>query len=174
MGCLYRSSSGETKFEVRVDGEVLRWRYLKKFFMFEIHAKFGVRLIHRIIDEVIVTTTYDAILQKVAEVALASAEIKFNKKVVSIEAPEDGRDVNHPVLLRTDDGLTQSFDEVVLTTPLGWLKRNKSAFSPGLPPRLSEAIDNVSVGYLEKVGKTTTHPPTQKKKKLCIAIFLLT
>ena len=127
----------------------------------ELHAYVGLRLIRRMIDEVIVTTTYGAILQKIAEAALASADIRFNKKVVSIEGSEDGRDANHPVLLRTADGLTHSFDEVVLTTPLGWLKRNKTVFSPGLPPRLSEAIDNVSVGYLEKVGRPTI--PTNKK-----------
>ena len=157
MGCLYRSLRGEAKLEVRVDGEMLHWRYLEIFFCVEAHAYVGARLIHKIIDEVIVTTTYGAILQKVAEVALALAEIKLNQKVISIEGLEDGRDSNQPVLLRTDDGSTQSFDEVVLTTPLGWLKQNKTAFSPTLPLRLSEAIDNVSVGYLEKVGKTTIH-----------------
>lgn len=136
---------------------------LKSSLYLKFDAYVGMRLIRRTIDEVIVTTTYEAILQKVAEVALASAEIEFNKKVVSIEGPENGRDANQPVILRTEDGSTQSFDEVVLTTPLGWLKRNKAAFSPGLPPRLSEAIDNVSVGYLEKVRKTTI-PPTHQEK----------
>lgn len=80
-----------------------------------------------------------------------SADIHFNKVVIGIETLEDARDQNSRVLLRTDDGCVQSFDEVILTTPLGWLKRNKSAFSPILPPRLSQAIDNVSVGHLEKV-----------------------
>ena len=143
---------------------MLCWRYLKPLLAFKFMLFLVVRLISRMIDEVIVTSTYGAILQKIAEIALASAEIRFNKKVVSIEGPENARDKNHPVLLRTEDGLTQSFDEVVLTTPLGWLKRNKAAFCPGLPPRLSEAIDNVSVGYLEKVGEST-HPPAKKIKK---------
>lgn len=102
-------------------------------------------------DEVIVTSTYGAILEKIAEAPLALADIQFNKKVVGVEAPEDARDKNARVVIRTDDGCTQSFDEVVLTTPLGWLKRNKDAFCPTLPPRLSQAIDNISVGYLEKV-----------------------
>jgi monoamine oxidase len=104
-----------------------------------------------VIDEVIVTSTYGAILQKIAELPLSSAEIVYNKKVVSIEGSEDGRAANRPVILRTADGSMYTFDEVVLTTPLGWLKRNKSAFSPSLPPRISQAIDNVSVGHLEKV-----------------------
>lgn len=134
---------------------MLCWRYLEIFFVLKVHDYVCMRLICRMmIDEVIVTSTYGAILQKIAELPLSSAEIRFNKRVVSIEGPEDGRDTNHRVLLRTDDGLMQSFDEVVLTTPLGWLKRNKTAFSPDLPSRLSQAIDNVSVGYLEKVGPT--------------------
>ena len=117
----------------------------------EIHVHHYRILISCVVDEVIVASTYGAILQKIAETPLSSAQIRYHKRVVGIDAPQDGRDLNHPVLLRTDDGSAQSFDEVVLTTPLGWLKRNKSAFSPHLPLRLSQAIDNVSVGYLEKV-----------------------
>ena len=105
------------------------------------------------VDEVIVTSTYGAILEKIAEAPLLSANIQLNKMVVGIETLEDARDKTSQVVLRTEDGCKQSFDEVVLTTPLGWLKRNKPAFSPTLPPRLSQAIDNVSVGYLEKVRK---------------------
>lgn len=103
------------------------------------------------IDEVIVTSTYGAILEKIAEAPLLLADIQFDKKVVGVEAPEDARNKNARVVIRTNDGGTQSFDEVILTTPLGWLKRNKNAFCPTLPPRLSQAIDNISVGYLEKV-----------------------
>lgn len=104
------------------------------------------------IDEVIVTSTYGAILEKIAKAPLLYADIQFNKLVVGIETQEDARDKNAQVLLRTDDGCEQLFDEVILTTPLGWLKRNKTAFSPTIPPQLSRAIDNVSVGYLEKVS----------------------
>lgn len=107
------------------------------------------------IDEVIVTSTYEAILGKIAEAPLLSADVQFNKRVVGVEALEDARGKRSQVLLRTDDGCTQSFDEVILTTPLGWLKRNKTAFSPTLPQRLSQAIDNISVGYLEKVRNST-------------------
>ncbi|KAI9813511.1 MAG: hypothetical protein M1832_006309 [Thelocarpon impressellum] len=102
-------------------------------------------------DEVIVTSTYAAILAKIAELPLSRAEVQLNERVVSIEAAEDARPAGRAVVLRTADGETQSFDEVVLTTPLGWLKRNKAAFSPALPARLSQAIDGVSVGNLEKV-----------------------
>lgn len=52
----------------------------------------------------------------------------------------------------TDDGRSQTFDGVVMTTPLGWLKRNKEGFTPSLDRRLLDAIDSISVGHLEKVS----------------------
>jgi hypothetical protein len=39
----------------------------------------------------------------------------------------------------------------VVTTPLGWLKKNKHAFEPPLPSRFSGAIDSIGYGSLEKV-----------------------
>lgn len=38
-----------------------------------------------------------------------------------------------------------------MTAPLGWLKQNKQTFVPQLPPRLSQAIDAIGYGSLEKV-----------------------
>ena len=43
------------------------------------------------------------------------------------------------------------FDQVVVTMPLGWLKKNPRAFVPPLPDRLSRAIGNIGYGCLEKV-----------------------
>jgi len=42
-----------------------------------------------------------------------------------------------------------------MTTPLGWLKRNKEGFTPSLDRRLLDAIDSISVGHLEKVKRLT-------------------
>lgn len=47
-----------------------------------------------------------------------------------------------------------SFDEVIVTCPLGWLKRNISSFSPALPSRITTAIEHISYGRLEKVYVT--------------------
>jgi len=89
----------------------------------------------------------------VAETALASAEIKLNKKVINVKsATGDKR-----VAVETGDGQVETFDEVVMTTPLGWLKRNKDVFTPPLSNRLHEAIDSISVGHLEKVFITFPH-----------------
>lgn len=48
----------------------------------------------------------------------------------------------------------QTFDEVIVTCPLGWLKRNTSSFSPPLPSRIIRSIGNISYGRLEKVYLT--------------------
>jgi protoporphyrinogen oxidase len=60
------------------------------------------------------------------------------EEIISETTPESSS-----VTIKTVDGTRNMFDEVVVTCPLGWLKLNKSrAFTPALPPRLSQAIDN--------------------------------
>jgi len=49
------------------------------------------------------------------------------------------------------DGFEDCFDHVVVTAPLGWLKRNESVFSPPLTPEISTAIHSLGFGNLEKV-----------------------
>lgn len=61
---------------------------------------------------------------------------------------------NNTVRVKTMSGKVLEFDELVVTTPLGWLKQNMKAFHPPLPDRLSQAIQNIGYGSLEKV-----HPP---------------
>lgn len=48
-------------------------------------------------------------------------------------------------------GAQLSFDELVVTCPLGWLQKNPQAFDPALPPGLTKAINSISYGCLEKV-----------------------
>jgi hypothetical protein len=89
--------------------------------------------------------TYKTILAKVAAPALAGANIELSTKVTHLKS------CSGIVLVATANGRTLEFDEVVVTTPLGWLKKNKNAFDPPLPPRLSTAIDSIGYGSLEKV-----------------------
>ncbi|KAI9890434.1 MAG: hypothetical protein M1814_003918 [Vezdaea aestivalis] len=97
-------------------------------------------------------STYKAILGLIEADALKNAEIKLSTEVVKIEySNADGDNAHQGVSLGTTSGATHTFDEVVVTTPLGWLKLNKSAFEPSLPPRLSDAINAISYGHLEKV-----------------------
>lgn len=100
--------------------------------------------------ETFVESTWEAILGEIAKVPIEKAEVRLGEKIVGIETNE--RNIKgSKVSLTTDKGETLSFDEVVITTPLGWLKRNKGAFNPALPPRLLNGIDAISVGHLEKV-----------------------
>jgi len=43
------------------------------------------------------------------------------------------------------------FDEVIMTAPLGWLKLHQEAFTPPLPLKITNAINHISYGRLEKV-----------------------
>lgn len=96
-------------------------------------------------EESIVCSTFSAILAEIARVPLKSATLLFNHKVVRISTVEKG------VKIGVATGEDFDFDGVVLTTPLGWLKRNETAFEPRLPGALKEAITSISVGHLEKV-----------------------
>ena len=101
-----------------------------------------------------VAGTYHKILAAVAKPALEHAIIKCNTPIVGIHAGsrEDDRDGRHPaVVLETSAGARHLFDEVVVTAPLGWLKRHTDAFEPRLPKRLEEAIDAIGYGTLDKV-----------------------
>lgn len=53
--------------------------------------------------------------------------------------------------VETTNGFSEVFDQVVVTVPHGWLKRNKSVFIPSLPRQISMAIDTIGYGRLEKV-----------------------
>lgn len=110
-----------------------------------------------------VETTYRAILQEVAKYAVEKASIRLNERVTKIESTHrdsgDGK-----IRVTTGKGEMLLFDEVIMTTPLGWLKQNRDAFQPHLPQRLLTAIENISVGHLEKVAC----PKIQRKLILTI------
>lgn len=92
--------------------------------------------------------TYKKILAHVAKPALENARILKNTTVSEIHYGYGAKDM---IQLQTTSGAVYVFDEVVSTTPLGWLKQNKAAFKPALPANLSNAIDAIGYGCLEKV-----------------------
>lgn len=92
--------------------------------------------------------TYAKILEAVARPVVAGAEVKYGKQVTKIDTKSVSDQV---VRISSEEGDRFEFDEVVLTAPLGWLKQNKQAFNPPLPPRVSHAVDNLGYGCLEKV-----------------------
>lgn len=98
-----------------------------------------------------VESTWEAILGEIARLPLEKAHVLFGRIVSKISTA--GRESEgDKVILRTDrSGEYLKVDEVVMTTPLGWLKQNKSCFSPPLPERVLSGIDGVSLSHLEKV-----------------------
>lgn len=120
-------------------GDPVEWQSLKFFFLEEC-----------IDDEnVFVASTYKAILGEIAGPALSRKAINFNTEISHFTRHADS------VELTTSGGEHYTHDEVVITCPLGWLKRHHtSTFTPALPPRLTTAINNISYGRLEKIYVT--------------------
>ncbi|KAK8149425.1 hypothetical protein G3M48_007018 [Beauveria asiatica] len=93
--------------------------------------------------------TYRKVLERVAKPVIDKADISFNTIMESIAYRINGKD---KITVHPRSGNSREFDEVVVTTPLGWLKKNQTkAFHPRLPHSLSTAIDAISYGCLEKV-----------------------
>jgi hypothetical protein len=103
-------------------------------------------------ENLFVAETYRKVLEKIAEPALKGANVRFEHKVETIRSNETEEDSRVTVELEGKESL--SFDEVVITAPLGWLKRNKHAFVPALPNRLRQAIDSIGYGNLDKVSSS--------------------
>ena len=62
------------------------------------------------------------------------------------------REAGGKVRIHTAKGEILDFDEVLMTTPLGWLKEHKDkAFEPALTESIQSGIEAISVGHLEKV-----------------------
>lgn len=93
-------------------------------------------------------SNHGKILARVAEKALNNAEIHLSTKVAAIESRNKG---THPKIIVRTNGRDLEFDEVVVTVPLGCLKRNTLTFSPPLPTPIVRAIQNTSYSRLEKV-----------------------
>jgi monoamine oxidase len=85
------------------------------------------------------------VLEMIAKPVLEGANIKLSTKVISVETTSLG---TAKVFVENEQF---EFDEVVITTPLGWLQKNKHVFNPPLPERFSQAIDSIGYGSLEKV-----------------------
>ncbi|PBP18346.1 hypothetical protein BUE80_DR010880 [Diplocarpon rosae] len=92
--------------------------------------------------------TYQKILANIAKPAIDGAKIKFSSTVNLVE------NVHQKISVHTESGLELDFDEVVITCPLGWLKKNNDVFRPELPARFSQAVDAIGYGTLEKVYVT--------------------
>lgn len=86
-------------------------------------------------------------MARVSALPLAQARIQYDTVMVAVEA-RAGQP--RPVCVTTSDNRQQYFDDVVVTVPLGWLKKNPESIRH-LEPRIASAIDSMSFGRLEKV-----------------------
>ncbi|KAK5062974.1 hypothetical protein LTR84_005050 [Exophiala bonariae] len=130
-------------------------------------------------ENVFVASTYRDILAEVWQSALEEQQrghlkVQLETEVIHVELLSEGaQSEGGKVRITTAASEKQTFDDVVVTAPLGWLKRNKdNVFTPALPARLSQAIDNINYGRLEKLyvtfpsafwlgkdgGDTSSHP----------------
>ena len=108
-------------------------------------------------EDAFVAETFEKILARVAEPVVANAgstaelALEFNTVVTAIQSvvTEDGRTRVRLKTAGSDE--SREFDGVIVTVPLGWLKRNKETFSPALPDDVGLAIDSISYGKLDKV-----------------------
>lgn len=100
------------------------------------------------IDDCFIPTNYKKIIARVSAVPLGQARIQLDTVMTTVEARTGGP---RPVCVTTSDGKEQYFDDVVVTTPLGWLKQHKDSI-PRIHPRIASAIDSISFGRLEKAS----------------------
>ncbi|KAK4991150.1 hypothetical protein LTR66_006621 [Elasticomyces elasticus] len=98
-------------------------------------------------DDCFIPTSYEKIMAKVSAIPLEKARIQLNTVMTSIEVRTSGA---LQICVTTSDGKVQYFDDVVVTTPLGWLKQHKKSI-PQMHPRVVSAIDAMSYGRLEKI-----------------------
>ncbi|KID83272.1 Amine oxidase [Metarhizium guizhouense ARSEF 977] len=101
-------------------------------------------------DDAFVASTYKNIIQLIGKTARSADAIQLGQEVVKVQTFSRNSD-NKAVAIELAGGQVKTFDEVVISCPLGWLKRHKSAFKPCLPLRLEQAIDSIGYGALEKV-----------------------
>ncbi|KIW03549.1 uncharacterized protein PV09_05310 [Verruconis gallopava] len=97
--------------------------------------------------------TYEKVLEHVSTPALKAGVVKLKHVVNKLISTDEAK-----VTVGLEGRGTETFDEVIVTCPLGWLKRNKSVFEPELPKRMSEAIDELGYGNLDKVYITFSKP----------------
>ena len=106
-----------------------------------------------LLENLFLSSTYKAILARIAQRALQGATVNLSKAVSSIDTAQFSQS-KPKVTVATADGRTQVFDAVVLTVPLGSLKRSQPALQPALTDRLLTAVKNISYGRLEKAFVT--------------------
>lgn len=108
-------------------------------------------------DDLFMASTYKDIIATLLATVRQRATLRLNCEVTQISNIRTG-----VVCVEAADGLKASFDNVIVTAPLGWLKRNELVFSPPLTPKISTAIRSLGYGNLDKVFVRFPHAFWQK------------
>ncbi|KAI1110484.1 hypothetical protein F5Y14DRAFT_465651 [Nemania sp. NC0429] len=97
-------------------------------------------------QDLFIASTYKGIIDMLLATVRKRAIVRLNCEVIRITHNRNG-----VITVEAADGFKGSFDNVIVTAPLGWLKRNESVFSPPLTPKISTAIRSLGYGNLDKV-----------------------
>lgn len=100
-----------------------------------------------------VASTYKPVLDIIAAPARNAGVIRLNTPISSITSNTAASTLpgQRRVVLAGPGAATFSVDSVIVTVPLGCLKRSSIAFDPPLPERIQQSISSLSYGHLEKV-----------------------
>ena len=90
--------------------------------------------------------------RRLVDAMASGVDVRLGRPVTEIEAFPDG------VRVRTADGEVEQGSHVVVTVPLGVLKRGLPRFSPALPPDRLAAIERLGFGRFEKVVLRFSEP----------------
>ncbi|KAI9722081.1 MAG: hypothetical protein M1828_004895 [Chrysothrix sp. TS-e1954] len=102
-------------------------------------------------DTLFVASSYKAMLDYVAEPVVRDAHIRFSTEVLQIKTLNAGSQDHKGVEILSSRGKSTTFDQVIVTSPLGYLQKHKHIFNPPMPDSLSNAVDAIHYGHLEKV-----------------------
>jgi hypothetical protein len=92
-----------------------------------------------------VASTYKDVVDYMAKPLLQQGVILLNQKVKNVTRVPDSD--NEKIVVELQVGSKKSFDEAVVTCPLGWLQLHQETFfTPALPMKLSRAMNNT--GYV--------------------------
>ncbi|KAL4909681.1 hypothetical protein BDW74DRAFT_173174 [Aspergillus multicolor] len=97
-------------------------------------------------DNLLMASTFRDIVHRLYLTVEIKATLRLNCEVTSITNNSTGG-----VNIEASDGFIGTFNDVIVTAPLGWLKRNGHVFSPPLSPALGIAIQSLGYGNLDKV-----------------------
>ena len=108
------------------------------------------------LENLFVSSTHQQIVKNVSETVLSHAIVYLSTCAQAIVSQEKERGDKKVIVETTNGNFT--FDEVVVTVPLGCLKMDTVQFHPSLPQVVSQAITDASYSRLEKVFVAFTAP----------------